>query len=45
MMLLLARTTPLDQVTKKTEGLSVFLVDIREALGLGRSHGLGPDAH
>jgi alkylation response protein AidB-like acyl-CoA dehydrogenase len=35
MMLLLARTTPLDQVSKKTEGLSVFLVDIREALGHG----------
>ena len=35
LMLLLARTTPLDQVSKKTEGLSVFLVDIREALGHG----------
>jgi alkylation response protein AidB-like acyl-CoA dehydrogenase len=35
LMLLLARTTPLDQVRKKTEGLSVFLVDIREALGHG----------
>jgi len=35
LMLLLARTTPLDQVSKKTEGLSVFLVDIREALGKG----------
>ena len=31
MMLLLARTTPHDQVKKKTEGLSVFLVDLREA--------------
>ena len=31
MMLLLARTTPLDQVQKKTEGVSVFLVDLREA--------------
>jgi acyl-CoA dehydrogenase len=31
LMLLLARTTPLDQVDKKTEGLSVFLVDLREA--------------
>jgi acyl-CoA dehydrogenase len=29
MMLLLARTTPLDQVKKKTDGLSVFLVDLR----------------
>jgi acyl-CoA dehydrogenase len=29
LMLLLARTTPADQVTKKTEGLSVFLLDMR----------------
>jgi acyl-CoA dehydrogenase len=35
LMLLLARTTPLDQVKKKTDGLSVFLVDIRESLGKG----------
>ncbi|MBV8168276.1 MAG: acyl-CoA/acyl-ACP dehydrogenase [Alphaproteobacteria bacterium] len=35
LMLLLARTTPLDQIKKKTEGLSVFLVDMREALGKG----------
>lgn len=35
LMLLLARTTPLDQVKKKTDGLSVFLVDIRECLGKG----------
>ncbi|HWI12922.1 MAG TPA: acyl-CoA dehydrogenase family protein [Burkholderiales bacterium] len=35
LMLLLARTTPLEQVTKKTEGLSVFLVDIRECRGRG----------
>jgi acyl-CoA dehydrogenase len=32
-MLLLARTTPLAQVQKKSEGLSVFLVDLREAVG------------
>ena len=31
LMLLLARTTPLDQVAKRTEGLSVFIVDMREA--------------
>lgn len=31
LMLLLARTTPLAEVKKKTEGLSVFLVDLREA--------------
>jgi len=35
LMLLLARTTPLDQVKKKTEGLSVFLVDLRERMGKG----------
>ena len=35
LMLLLARTTPLEQVTKRTEGLSVFLVDMREAVGHG----------
>lgn len=35
LMLLLARTTPLEQVTKKSDGLSVFLIDIREALGHG----------
>ena len=32
-MLLLARTTPLAEVKKKSEGLSVFLVDLREAIG------------
>jgi len=31
LLLLLARTTPLNQVEKRTEGLSVFLVDMREA--------------
>jgi acyl-CoA dehydrogenase len=31
LMLLLARTTPLPEVKKKTEGLSIFLVDIRDA--------------
>jgi acyl-CoA dehydrogenase len=35
LMLLLARTTPLDQVAKKTDGLSVFLVDMQAALGNG----------
>jgi acyl-CoA dehydrogenase len=35
LMLLLARTTPLDQVSRKTDGLSVFLVDIRESLDRG----------
>ncbi len=31
LMLLLARTTPYDQLSDKTRGLSVFLVDLREA--------------
>lgn len=35
LMLLLARTTPADQVKKKTDGISVFLVDLREARGNG----------
>ncbi len=35
LMLLLARTTPRDHVAKKTEGMSVFLVDMRSALGNG----------
>ena len=34
LMVLLARTTPRDEVTKKTDGLSVFLVDMRKAQGL-----------
>lgn len=34
LMLLLARTTPLDQVQKKSDGLSLFLVDIRDLPGL-----------
>ena len=35
LMVLLARTTPKDQVAKKSEGLSVFLVDMRQAKGAG----------
>jgi acyl-CoA dehydrogenase len=35
LMLLLARTTPREQAQKRTEGLSVFLVDLREAKGQG----------
>ena len=31
LMLLLARTTPYDELSNKTEGLSVFVVDMREA--------------
>jgi acyl-CoA dehydrogenase len=35
LMILLARTTPLDRVTRKSEGLSIFLVDVRAASGNG----------
>jgi acyl-CoA dehydrogenase len=35
LMLLLARTTPKDQAKKRSEGLSVFIVEMREALGNG----------
>ena len=35
LMILLARTTPAAQAGKKTEGLSIFLVDLREAVGHG----------
>jgi acyl-CoA dehydrogenase len=34
LMLLLARTTPKDQVKKRTDGLSTFIVDMRQAKGL-----------
>ena len=37
LMLLLARTTPKDQVSKRTEGLSVFILDMLEALKQGLS--------
>ncbi|MDP1618699.1 acyl-CoA dehydrogenase family protein [Phenylobacterium sp.] len=35
LMVLLARTTPREETAKKTEGLSVFLLDMREAVGRG----------
>src|SRR5579885_841965 len=35
LMLLLARTTPVEQVKRRTEGLSVFLVELRAARGHG----------
>ncbi|MDD1977512.1 acyl-CoA dehydrogenase family protein [Pseudomonas tussilaginis] len=35
LMILLARTTPLAEVQKKSEGMSIFLVDLREAIGNG----------
>ncbi len=36
LMLLLARTTPKDQVSKRTDGLSVFIVDMQQA----KEHGM-----
>ncbi|HVS12875.1 MAG TPA: acyl-CoA dehydrogenase family protein [Thermoanaerobaculia bacterium] len=35
LMVLLARTTPVEEVAQRSHGLSVFLVDLREALGSG----------
>ena len=35
LMVLLARTTPLEKVAKKSQGISVFLVDLRDAIGHG----------
>jgi acyl-CoA dehydrogenase len=35
LMILLARTTPLADVKKKSEGMSIFIVDLRDAVGKG----------
>lgn len=35
LMILLARTTPLDEVKKRADGLSIFLVDLQAAIGRG----------
>jgi len=35
LMLLLARTTPLEEVSKPTDGMSIFLVDMRDVVGNG----------
>jgi acyl-CoA dehydrogenase len=35
LMILLARTTPLAEVKKKSEGMSIFLVDLRQGIGHG----------
>ena len=37
LMILLARTTPLAEVKKKSEGMSIFIVDLRQAIGTGMS--------
>jgi acyl-CoA dehydrogenase len=34
-MILLARTTPLSEVKKKSEGMSIFMVDLKQAIGHG----------
>jgi acyl-CoA dehydrogenase len=35
LMILLARTTPLAEVQKKSQGMSIFIVDLRDAIGKG----------
>lgn len=35
LMILLARTTPVNEVKKKSEGMSIFMVDLRQAIGTG----------
>jgi len=37
LMILLARTTPLAEVAKKADGMSIFIVDLHEAIGKGMS--------
>ncbi len=37
LMVLLARTTPFDEVQRKADGMSLFMVDLRDALGKGLS--------
>jgi acyl-CoA dehydrogenase len=37
LLLLVVRTTPLEQVTRRTDGLSILLVDMRQAAGRGLS--------
>src|SRR4030095_14668864 len=35
LMILLARTTPVAEVKRKSEGMSIFIVDLRETVGKG----------
>lgn len=37
LMILLARTTPVNQVSRKSEGMSIFIVDLHQSLGRGLS--------
>ena len=39
LMILLARTTPLAEVKKKSEGMSIFIVDLKQAIGKGTAVG------
>ncbi len=43
LMILLARTTPLDQVKRKSEGMSIFMVHLDQALGQGMEMRLIPN--
>ena len=43
LMLLLARTTPLAEVKRKSEGMSIFIVDLREAHGQGHDAATDPE--
>jgi acyl-CoA dehydrogenase len=43
LMILLARTTPLAEVKKKSEGMSIFIVDLREAIGQGLDGAADPE--
>jgi acyl-CoA dehydrogenase len=39
LMIILARTTPLEDVEKKSDGMSIFIVDLRDAIGKGHCAG------
>ncbi|MBU0791400.1 MAG: acyl-CoA/acyl-ACP dehydrogenase [Gammaproteobacteria bacterium] len=43
LMILLARTTPIDQVKKKSEGMSIFMVHLDQAVGKGMEMRLIPN--
>ncbi len=43
LMILLARTTPIDQVKRKSEGMSIFMVHLDQALGKGMEMRLIPN--
>jgi acyl-CoA dehydrogenase len=39
LMIILARTTPLEDAEKKSDGMSIFIVDLRDAIGKGHCAG------